>query len=152
MHGLPVPAAVSEVLPLFKQRLHQRTANAGVAVGIDSVGEPRARHADLLAVLPLDHAVVSVAPFLHCQHRFPASTDVLAEKWCEAVGRLSVIRFVMLAVLEQAPGGSCALEACCFNRWRLFPEGSFSVCKEVKYLCAPADSLFVELRVTALGA
>ena len=91
MNGLPVAAAVSEVLSLFKQRFHQRTANAGVAVSVDSVGEPTARHADLLAVLPLDHAVVSVAPFLHCQHRFSVSTDVLAEERCEAVGRLSVI-------------------------------------------------------------
>ena len=98
MHWLPVTAAVGEVLSLLQQRLHQRTTNTGVAVGIDSVGEPRARHADLLAVLPLDHAVVSVAPFLYCQHRFPASTGVLAEKWCEAVGRLSVIRFVLTEV------------------------------------------------------
>ena len=94
MHGLPITAAVSEVLSLLQQRLHQRTANAGVAVSVDSVGEPRARHADLLAVLPLDHAVVSVAPYLHCQHRFLISTDVLAEERCEAVGRLSVIRFM----------------------------------------------------------
>ena len=98
MHGLPVPAAVSEVLSLLQQRLHQRTANAGVAVSVDSVGEPRARHADLLAVLPLDHAVVSVAPFLHCQHRFLVSTYVLAEERREAVGRLSVIRFVLTEV------------------------------------------------------
>ena len=55
---------MSEVLSLLQQRLHQGAANAGVAVSIDSVGEPRARHADLLAVLPLDHSVVSVAPFL----------------------------------------------------------------------------------------
>ena len=96
MHGLPITAAVSQVLSLFKQRLHQRTADTGVAVSIDSVGEPRARHADLLAVLPLDHAVVSVAPFLHCQHRFLVSTDVLAEERCEAVGRLSVIRLLLM--------------------------------------------------------
>tara|TARA_B100000073_G_scaffold66679_1_gene49304 strand:- start:204 stop:473 length:270 start_codon:yes stop_codon:yes gene_type:complete len=48
---------------LLQQRLHQGAANEGVAVSVDSVGEPRARHADLLAVLPLDHSVVSVAPF-----------------------------------------------------------------------------------------
>ena len=95
MHGLPVPAAVSEVLSLLQQRLHQGAANAGVAVSIDSVGEPRTRHADLLAVLPLDHAVVSVAPFLHCKHRFAVSTDVLAEERREAVGRLSVIRLLL---------------------------------------------------------
>ena len=82
---------MSEVLSLLQQRLHQGAANAGVAVSIDSVGEPRARHADFLAVLPLDHAVVSVAPFLHCQHRFLASAYVLVKERCEAVGRLSVI-------------------------------------------------------------
>ena len=76
---------------MLQQRLRQGAANAGVAVSIDSVGEPRARHADLLAVLPLDHAVVSVAPFLHCKHRFSMGTDVLAGKLCEEVGRLSVI-------------------------------------------------------------
>ena len=42
--------------------------------------------------------------------------------------------------------------ACGNNRLRLFHEVSASVCKEVKYLFGPADSLFVELRVTALGA
>ena len=70
MNGLPVAAAVGEVLSLFKQRFHQRTANAGVPVSVDSVGEPRTRNADLSGVAALDHAVVSVAPFLHCQHRF----------------------------------------------------------------------------------
>ena len=78
MHWLPVTAAVSEVLALFKQRFHQGTANTGVAVSIDSVGEPRTRNADLSGVAALDHAVVSVAPFLHCQHRFLVSTDALA--------------------------------------------------------------------------
>ena len=77
MNGLPVAATVSEVLPLFKQRFHQRTANAGVAVSVDSVGEPRTRNADLSGVAALDHAVISVAPFLHCQHRFLVSTPVL---------------------------------------------------------------------------
>ena len=77
VHGLPIPAAVSEVLSLLQQRLHQGAANAGVAVSIDSVGELRTRHADLLAVLPLDHAVVSVAPFLHCLHDVYLSTPVL---------------------------------------------------------------------------
>ena len=91
MHGLSITAAVSDLLSLFKQRFHQRTARAGVAVSVDSVGEPRARYADLLAVLPLDHAVISVAPFLHCKHRFSMGTDVLAGKLCEEVGRLSVI-------------------------------------------------------------
>ena len=64
---------------------------------------------------------------------------------------LAVIEFVMLAVLKQAPA-ECDPAVWSDTRWRLFPEGSFSVCKEVKYLCAPADSLFVELRITALGA
>ena len=89
---------MSEVLSLLQQCLHQRTTNTGVAVGIDSVGEPGARHADLLAVLPLDHVVVSAAPFLHCQHRLPVSTNVLAEKWCEVVGKLSVIPVVLTEV------------------------------------------------------
>ncbi len=44
----------------------------------------------------------------------------------------------MLAVLKQAPAEVA--------------EGCFSVRKEVKYLCGPTDSLFIELRVTALGA
>ena len=52
-------------------------ANAGVAVSVDSVGEPRTRNADLSGVAALDHTVVSVAPFLHCQHRFLVSTSVL---------------------------------------------------------------------------
>ena len=77
MHGLPVAAAVSEVLSLFKQRFHERTANAGVAVSVDSVGEPRTRNADLSGVAALDHAVVSVAPFLHCFHDVRLSTPVL---------------------------------------------------------------------------
>ena len=64
MHRFPVTAAVSEMLPLLQQRLHQRTANAGVAVSVDSVGEPSARHADLLAVLPLDHAISAVVLFV----------------------------------------------------------------------------------------
>ena len=68
MHGLPVMAAVREVLSLFKQRLHQRTADTGVAVSVDSVGKPRSRNADLSCVAALDHAVVSVAPFLYRFH------------------------------------------------------------------------------------
>ena len=151
MHGLPITAAVGEVLSLFKQHFHQGTANEGVAVSIYPVGEPRARHAHLLAVLALDHAVVSVAPFLHCQHRFFKYR--CTSKGAVRSGREAFGNSVCDACRAEAgPGGSCDLEACCFNRWRLFPEGSFSVCKEVKYLCAPADSLFVELRVTALGA
>ena len=78
MHRLPVAAAVSQVLALFQQCLHQGTANTGVAVSIDSVGEPRTRNADLSGVAALDHAVVSVAPFLHCFHESSVSTDVLA--------------------------------------------------------------------------
>ena len=78
MNGLPVAAAVSEVLSLFQQCLHQRTANAGVAVSVDSVGKPRTGNADLSGVAALDHAVVSLTPFLHCFHESTASTDVLA--------------------------------------------------------------------------
>ena len=77
MNGLPVAAAVSEVLSLFQQCLHQRTANAGVAVSVDSVGEPRTGNADLSGVAPLHYAVVSLTPFLHCFHGMPVSTPVL---------------------------------------------------------------------------
>ena len=65
MHGLPITAAVREVLALLQLRLHQGTANTGVAVSIYPVGEPRARDTDLGGVAALDHVVVSVAPFLH---------------------------------------------------------------------------------------
>ena len=68
---------MSEVLSLFQQSLHQGTANTGVAVSVYSVGEPRAGNADLGGVAALDHAVVSVAPFLHRFHDTPASTPVL---------------------------------------------------------------------------
>ena len=78
VHWLPVAAAVSEVLPLLQQRLHKGAANAGVAVSVHPVGEPRARDADLGGVAVLDHAVVSLTPFLHCLHESPESTDVLA--------------------------------------------------------------------------
>ena len=104
MHWLPVAAAVSEVLPLLQQRLHKGAANAGVAVSVHPVGEPRARDADLGGVAALDHAVVSVAPFLHCKHRFVVSTDVLAEERSEAVGRLSVIPVVLTRVAGVAAG------------------------------------------------
>ena len=57
-----------EVLPLLQLRLHQGTADTGVAVGIHPVGEARARNADLGGVAALHHTVVSVAPFLHCFH------------------------------------------------------------------------------------
>ena len=71
MHGLPITAPVSEVLSLFQQCLHQGTANTGVAVSVDSVGEPRTRNAGLSGVAALDHALVRVAPFLHCQRSAP---------------------------------------------------------------------------------
>ena len=77
MHWLPITAAVREVLALLQLRLHQGTADTGMAVSIHPVGEPRARDADLGGVAALDHAVVSVAPFLHCFHESFASTDVL---------------------------------------------------------------------------
>jgi len=106
MNGLPITAAVSEVLSLLQLRLHQGTADTGVAVSVHPVGEPRARDADLGGVAALDHAVVSVAPFLHCQHRFPVSTYVLARGRCEAVGRLSVIPVLLT---EVAVCGTCLL-------------------------------------------
>ena len=77
MHGLPITAAVREVLSLLQLRLHQGTADTGMAVSVHSVGESRARDADLGGVAALDHAVVSVAPFLHCFHESTASTDAL---------------------------------------------------------------------------
>ena len=79
MHGIPVAAAMSDVLALLQLCLYQGIAHAGVAVSVHPVGESRARNADLSGVAALDHAVVSVAPFLHRQHRFLASTDVLAD-------------------------------------------------------------------------
>ena len=78
MHRLPITPPVSEVLPLFQQCQHQGTANTGVAVSVDSVGEPRTGNADLGGVAALYYAVVSLTPFLHCLHEYPASTDVLA--------------------------------------------------------------------------
>ena len=77
MNGLPVAAAVSEVLSLFQQCLHQRVANAGVAVSVDSVGEPRTGNADLSGEAALHYAVVSFTPFLHCFHGMPVSAPVL---------------------------------------------------------------------------
>ena len=77
MHGLPITAAMGEVLSLFQQCLHQGTANTGVAVSVDSVGEPRTGNADLSGVAALHYAVVSLTPFLHCFHGMPVSTSVL---------------------------------------------------------------------------
>ena len=77
MHWLPVTASVREVLSLFQQYLHQGTANTGVAVSVNSVGEPRTGNADLGGVAALYYAVVSLTPFLHCFHESTASTDVL---------------------------------------------------------------------------
>ena len=68
---------MGEVLSLFQQCLHQGTTNAGVAVSVDSVGEPRTGNADLGGVAALYYAVVSLTPFLHCFHGMPASTSVL---------------------------------------------------------------------------
>ena len=78
MHGLRVPAAVSEVLSLLKLRLHQGTANTSVTVSVHPVGEPRARDADLGGVAALEHAVASMAPFLHCFHKSFTSTNALS--------------------------------------------------------------------------
>ena len=77
MHGLPITAAVSEVLALLQLRLHQGTTDTGVAVSIDPEAKSRATDADLGAVAALDHAVVSVPPFLHCFHDVSLSTPVL---------------------------------------------------------------------------
>ena len=77
MNGLPVTATVSQVLALLQLLFHQGTANTGVAVSVDSVGEPRAGNADLGGVAALYYAVVSLTPFLHCFHGMPASTPVL---------------------------------------------------------------------------
>ena len=66
-----------EVLALLQLRLHQRTADTGVAVLIHPVAEPRAGDAGLGGVAPLHHAMVSVAPFLHCFHDVHLSTPVL---------------------------------------------------------------------------
>ena len=60
---------MGEVLSLFQQCLHQGAAHAGVAVSVHPVGEPRARDTDLGGVAALHHAIVSVAPFLHCFHK-----------------------------------------------------------------------------------
>ena len=68
---------MGEVLSLFQQCLHQGTANTGVAVSIYPVGEPRAGNADLGCIAALHHPVVSLTPFLHCQHRFLVRTPVL---------------------------------------------------------------------------
>ena len=68
---------MGEVLSLLQLRLHQGTADTGVAVSVHPVGEPRARDADLGGVAALDHAVVSVAPFLHCFHDVRLSSSVL---------------------------------------------------------------------------
>ena len=64
VHGLPVPAAVREVLSLLQQFLHQGTADTGVAVSVQPVGEPGARDADLGGVTALYYAVVILTPFL----------------------------------------------------------------------------------------
>ncbi len=78
MHGLPITAAVREVLALLQLRLHQGTADTGAAVSVHPIGEPCARDAGLGGAAALDHAVVSVAPFLHCLHELFASTFVLS--------------------------------------------------------------------------
>ena len=78
VNRFPITAAMSEVLSLFQQCLHQGTANTGVAVSVDSVGEPRAGNADLGGVAALYYAVVSLTPFLHCFHGILVSTSVLS--------------------------------------------------------------------------
>ena len=63
MHGLPVAAAVSEVLALLQLRLHLGTAHTGVAVSVHPVGEPCARDADLGGVAALDPSFVRIVYF-----------------------------------------------------------------------------------------
>ena len=74
-----------QVLLLLKLHLLQGAPHDFVAVTVHPVGEPRARDADLGGVAALDHAVVSVAPFLHCFHESTASTDVLTavRRWMQ---------------------------------------------------------------------
>ena len=87
MHGLPITAAVREVLALLRLRLHQGTADTGVAVNVHPVGEPRARDADLGGVAALDHAVVNVALFLQCFNDVCLSASVLLlVSWCRQQG------------------------------------------------------------------
>ena len=136
MNGLPITATVSEVLALLQLLFHQGAAHAGVAVSVHPVGEPGARDADLSGVAALDHVVVSVAPFLHCQHLFPVSTYVLAEERCEAVGRLSVIRFVMLTVLKQAPAEVAILKRVVLTAGGSFQRDLFQSARKSS-TCAP---------------
>ena len=77
VNRFPITASLSQVLALLELSLLKSAAHTGVAVSVDSVGEPRTRNADLSGVAALDHAVISVAPFLHCQHHFLVSTPVL---------------------------------------------------------------------------
>ena len=69
MHGLPITAAVREVLALLQLRLHQGTADTGVAVSVHPEAEPRASNANLCGVTPLHHTIVGVRPFLHGFHK-----------------------------------------------------------------------------------
>ena len=69
MHGLPIPAAVSEVLTLLQLSLLKGAAHTGVAVSVHPKAEPRASNANLSGVNPLHHMIVGVGPFLHCFHK-----------------------------------------------------------------------------------
>ena len=77
MNGLPVTAAMSEVLPLLQQCLNQGASRAGVAVIVHPAGEPRARDTGLGGLAALHHLIVSVSPFLHCFHHMGVSTTAL---------------------------------------------------------------------------
>ena len=69
MNGLPITAAVSQVLALLELSLLKGAANTGVAGTINSEAEPRASNANLSGVTPLHHTIVGVRPFLHSFHK-----------------------------------------------------------------------------------
>ena len=69
MNGLPITAAVSEVLALLELSLLKSAAHTGVAVSVHTEAEPRASNANLCGVTALHHTIVGVRPFLHCFHR-----------------------------------------------------------------------------------
>ena len=69
MNGLPITAAVSEVLALLELSLLKSAAHTDVAVSVHPEAEPRASNANLSGVTPLHHTIVGVRPFLHSFHK-----------------------------------------------------------------------------------
>ena len=69
MNGLPITAAVSEVLALLELSLLKSAAHTGVAGSINPEAEPRAGNTNLSGVTPLHHTIVGVRPFLHSFHK-----------------------------------------------------------------------------------